>query len=172
MVSALRRVVLGLPGLRLDLAASMIAVFWASVSASNLAGLMPSTHASAMWLVIETIALHLEELGANRHVDRVLLAVDDLELQRVVDFREGHRRRRGAQLAEELDPQRIVGHAQLQAGEVLRLVDRQLGIGDLAERPRPEVEALDADLVEIGDQFLAELALPDRRATALSSSNR
>ena len=70
------------------------------------------------------VFLHFVELGADRHVDRVLLAVDHLELKGVVDFGEGHRRRRRAHGAEEFDPQGIVRHSQLQALEVVRLGDR------------------------------------------------
>ena len=87
------------------------------------------------------VVLHLVELGGQNGRQRILLTVDHAGLQGRIDLWERHRLGRGAQRRESLDEERVLDHAQLEAGEVLGLLDRSPAVGHLAEAVLPEGQA-------------------------------
>ena len=105
--------------------------------------------------------LHFPELVRRNHRDRILLAIDRLGLQRAVDLGERHRRRVGAQRLDPVDVDRVRDHAQLQAVDVLDLVDRTLAGGDLSIAQLPVGQADDALGLEFLVQLLADRAVAD-----------
>ena len=113
------RVVFGFPGLRLD--GRFLDRLLVGIRQRLEARRIYADDPSVSDVVADgQILLHFVEPGADRHVDGILLTVDDLQLKRVVNFGERHRRRRGTHGAEKLDPERVVGHAQLHARQDLQ----------------------------------------------------
>ena len=89
----------------------------------------------------------------------VLLTVDDTLLQSGEDLGPGHRRRVHTQGGEGVHMNLVLHAAQLQTGAVRRGLDGVLGVGHLAEAVLPERAADDADVVELGNQGLTDLAV-------------
>ena len=108
------------------------------------------------------LVLHLVELGREDGRQRILLPVHDALLERGVDLGERHRLGRCAERREGLDEQRVLDHAQLQAGEVLGRVDRPAAVGDLTEAVLPEAQPDQPLLRQLGHQLLAERAVQQR----------
>ena len=85
------------------------------------------------------VFLHLVQLGGRDDRQRVLLALDDLGLQRRIDLAEIDRGGRGVERLEHRGPQRRHRHADLEALEVVRPVDRLGRRRDLAEAVVPDL---------------------------------
>ena len=116
--------------------------------------------------------LHLVELRRVDQRERIFLPVDHLGLQRRIDLDEIDRGRRGAERAEHRGEQRAHRHAQLQALQVVRIVDRLVAGGDLAEAVVPHlVERHEADGADLLADMRAEIAV-DRGPHAVEIRER
>ena len=113
------------------------------------------------------VFLHLVQLCRRDQRQRIFLALDDLGLQRRIDFAEIDRGGRGVERLEHRGPQRRHRHADLEALVVVGAVDR-LGRGRGLTKPVvPDlVHHLEPGLVDLAAHIGAEIAvhgLPDRR---------
>ncbi len=113
------------------------------------------------------VLLHLVHLGRHHQRGRVFLAVHRTGFQRAEDLGERHRLRARTQQLEGLDMRRVGRGADLQAADVLGLVDGPFVVTQAAEADFPEGQALDAvraQLVEQREAHRAVQHLVGRRA--------
>jgi hypothetical protein len=108
------------------------------------------------------VFLHFVELAGLDRGEGVLLTVNGSRLQRRVEFRERQRHGVGAERREGVDEDRDLNHADLEAFDVLHLIDRALGGGEV---PEPVVPIAKPDQPLRGqhvEQFGADGPVHDR----------
>ena len=106
------------------------------------------------------VLLDFVEFGGVDDAEGVFLAVDDVGLQRGVDFAQVDAGGAGAEGGEHAGPEGADGDAQLGALEVVGGDDRVGAGGDLAEAVVPDlVEGVDAALFDLGADEATEFAV-------------
>ncbi|MNS76152.1 hypothetical protein D3C72_1096900 [compost metagenome] len=106
--------------------------------------------------------LHFVELVRQDHRVRILLAVHRPGFQRAVEFGKRHGHRVGVEGLERVQEHRVGNDADLQPGQVFRLGNGVLGVGDVAKAQVPETQRNQAFFGQLGDQGSAQRAIQQR----------
>ena len=105
------------------------------------------------------VFLNLVEFVGVRYVNRVLLSIQSVQLQCIVNLREVHRSSNCSTSAEELNIQRVVRYTKNHTLQVIRSVNRVLGVGYFTEGTGPASNSLDTHRRYTVHQFLSYVAV-------------